>query len=141
MSANEAALAALILLLFPMLYFLIASLTFFLAKLQDPVVTRLLRGLFHTYFTAVGVLGAIGTLAFLLAGRPMVATALAAIAALAVAARGWFLHHVDAWIRARDAGNAEAVRRLRRLHLGGIAYNAVQLAVLVLSIPRIFPTA
>ncbi len=141
MSANEAALAALILLLFPMLYFLIASLTFFLAKLQDPVVTRLLRGLFQTYFTAVGVLGALGALAFALSGRGIGAAALALLAALAVTARGWFLRHLDTWIRARDAGDPMAVRRLRRLHLGGIAYNAVQFAGIVASIPRIFPAA
>ncbi len=138
MTATELALASTILLLFPMLYFAIASLTFFLAKLRDPVVTRLLRGLFNTYFGAVMVLASVGALAFLAARRVEVTAVLGLTAALAFLARGWFLARLDAQIRARDAGDADAVRALRRLHLGGIGYNAVQLAMLVASIPRLF---
>lgn len=138
MTVRELALAATILLLFPMLYFLIASLTFFLAKLRDPVVTRMLRGLFGAYFLAVGVLGVVAALAFAAAGKVTVAALLGAVALAAALARAWFLRAIDGAVRARDRGEAGAIRDLRRLHLAGIAYNAVQCAALVGSIPVLF---
>lgn len=141
MTAEQVSLAALILLLFPMFYFLVASLTFFLSKFQDPVVTRMLRGLFGTWLLGVAVLGTLGALAFANAGRLQVALLLGLVAALAAAARGWFLRRIDVEIRRRDAGDPLAIRRLRRLHLGGIAYNAVQLAAFLVAIPGLFPAA
>jgi hypothetical protein len=59
------------------------------------------------------------------------------IAALAVSSRRWFLRQLDAGLSDRDAGDVEAVRRLRRLHWGGMLSNAVQLAVVVACIPYI----
>jgi hypothetical protein len=44
---------------------------------------------------------------------------------------------MDAQLRARDAGDADAARRLRRLHWGGMLSNAVQLVAIVASIPHI----
>ena len=38
---------------------------------------------------------------------------------------------------ARDAGDANAVRKLRRLHWGGMLCNAVQLVAIVAAIPYI----
>lgn len=125
----------------PMFYFLFTSLTFFLRKLNDPVVTWLLRGLFDTYFIAVIACCVLGILAFVLAGRPAIATGIGLIAAIAFGARRWFLQQLDLQIHARDAGDADAVRRLRRLHVGGILYNAVQTSLIIASIPHVFATA
>lgn len=136
MTATQLALAATILLLFPMLYFLIASLTFFLAKLRDPVVTRMLRGLFATCFAAFALLGGLAALAFLASGALPAALTLGLAAALAAQARSWFLRRIDQAVRARDSGEPDAVGRLRRLHLAGMGYNAAQLALFVASIPR-----
>lgn len=138
MTPEGFALAATIILLFPMLYFQLASPAFLMVKLTIPTVTRLLRGMFSTHFMIVSVVGAIGTLAFALAGKPLMALGLGVIAAFAIGARRWFLREMDAGISARDAGDAEAVRRLRRLHWGGMAYNAVQLGAIVVSIPYVF---
>jgi hypothetical protein len=44
---------------------------------------------------------------------------------------------MDARLSERDAGDADAVRRLRRLHWSGMLSNAIQLAVVVASIPYI----
>jgi hypothetical protein len=140
MTTNGFALLATIILMFPMLYFLVASPTFLLRPLSDPVVTWMLRGLFNVYFLVVSVTCGIATMAFLLAGRPLVAIGTGAVAALAIAARRWFVSRMDAELRVRDAGDATAVRRLRRLHVAGMAYNAVQFAVIVGSVSRIFPT-
>ena len=51
--------------------------------------------------------------------------------------RRWFLQRMDARISDRDAGDADAVRGLRRLHWGGMLSNAIQLAVIVACIPYI----
>ena len=43
----------------------------------------------------------------------------------------------NAQLSARDAGDADAVRRLRRLHWGGMLSNAVVLVAVVASIPYV----
>ena len=140
MTPDGFALAAFIILLLPMFYLLMTSPTFLLVKLDIPEVSRLLRGQFHGYFLIVSIAGVIGTLAFAVAGRPAVAAGIGLIAAFAVLARPWFLRHMDAQISARDAGDADAVRRLRRLHVGGMLCNAVQVGAIVASIPYVFGT-
>src|SRR5438045_45373 len=125
MTADGFALGAFIVLLLPMFYFFMTSPTFLLVKLDVEQVTRLMRGQFHGYFLVLSVAAVIGTIAFVLAGRPIVAVGIALIAAFAIFARPWFLRHMDAEISARDAGDPDAVRRLRRLHWGGMVCNAV----------------
>jgi hypothetical protein len=48
---------------------------------------------------------------------------------------------MDAELRARDAGDRDAVRRLRRLHWVGMVCNVLQLALVVLSVPYIADAA
>jgi adenylate kinase len=67
----------------------------------------------------------------------VLAIAIALIAAFATSSRRWFLRRMDDRISDRDAGDAQAVRRLRRLHWGGMLTNAVQLAAVVACIPYI----
>lgn len=130
---------ATILLLLPMVYFLLASLTFFLRGFDDPVVTWMLRGLFSVYFTAAILACGLAVTAFLLAGRPVVAGLLVVLLLIDLVARRFFLRRIDAGIRVRDAGAPGALRGLRRLHLGGIAWNAARLTVLLAAVPRLFP--
>ena len=138
--SDGVALSAIVILLFPMGYFLLAAPAFLLVKLDIPEVTQLLRGMFNAYFLVLAIAGAIGTVAFALEGRLAVAVVIGLIAAFAVWARRWFLQRWDAQLDARDAGDAGAVRRLRRLHWGGMLCNAVQLAVIVASIPYVAAT-
>src|SRR6478736_5702996 len=128
MTSDAVATAAMIILIFPMLFFLLSSPAFLLVKLDIPQVTQLLRGLFRSYFLMVGIVGVVGAVAFALAGRPAMALGVGLIAALAIWGRGWFLRRMDAELAARDSGDAGAVRRLRQLHWGGMVSNAVQLA-------------
>lgn len=139
MTTNSFALLTTIILIFPMLYFLVASPTFLLRPLSDPIVTWMLRGLFNVYFLTVSATCGVAVMAFLLASRPLVAIGIGVVAALAIGARRWFLSRMDAELRVRDAGDVAAVRRLRRLHWGGMLYNAIQVFVIVGSISRIFP--
>jgi len=135
MPSNALILVATIILLFPMGYFLLASPAFLLVKLDIPPVTLLLRGMFNIHFLMVTIAGVIGTIAFAVAGQLIFASCVGLIAAFAVCARLWFLGQMDTELRARDAGDADAVRRLRRLHWGGMLCNAVQLAAVMAIIP------
>ena len=138
---DPVALFATVVLLFPMGFFLLSAPAFLLVKLDIPEVTQLLRGMFSAYFLMVAIAGAVGTIALAVEGRPFVAIGIALIAAVAVWARRWFLQQWDAQLDARDAGDAGAVRRLRRLHWGGMLCNAIQLAVIVGSIPYVAATS
>jgi hypothetical protein len=128
---------ATIILLLPMGYFLLAAPAFLLVKLDIPPVTQLLRGMFNAYFLVLTIAGVIGAVAFAVDGRLVVALGIGLIAAFAVLARRWFLRQMDAELSARDAGDPDAVRRLRRLHWGGMLCNAIELVAVVGSIPYI----
>ena len=141
MTRDGIALAAIVILLFPMGYFLLASPAFLLVKLDIPPVTQLLRGMFNAHFWMLSIAGIIGTIAFAVAGRPGFTIGIALIAALAFWARGWFLQQWDSELRARDAGDANAVRRLRQLHWGSMLGNAILVAAVVGSIPYVSATS
>jgi hypothetical protein len=141
MTSNGIALAATVILLFPMGYFLLAAPAFLLVKLDIPPVTQLLRGMFNAHVLMVSIAGVIGTLAFAVAGRLTFAIGVGLIAAFAVWARGWFLRQWDVQLSARDAGDAGAVRQLRRLHWAGMLCNATVLVAVVGSIPYIAASA
>ena len=138
MTTDGVSLAAFIILLFTMLYFQMTSPTFLLVKLDVPEVTRLMRGQFNFYFLALTIAAVVGTLAFSVAGRPLVAVEIAAIAAFAVFARRFFVRQIDAELSARDNGDADAVRRLRQLHWRGMLLHAIPLAAVLASIPQVF---
>ena len=137
MTPDPVILAATVILLLPMGYLLLAAPAFLLVRLDIPPVTTLLRGMFATYFIVLAVAAAVGALAYAAEGRFAIASGAALICALAITARPWFLARMDAELALRDAGDPQAVRRLRRLHWGGMAFNAMQCLAIVGSIPFI----
>jgi hypothetical protein len=137
MMPDNVALFAAIIVLLPMVYFLLAAPAFLLVRLDIPQVALLLRAMFSGYFLTLVFAGAVGAIAVALAGRPILAVGVGLIAALAASSRRWFLRQMDARLSDRDAGNSDAVRRLRRLHWGGMLSNAIQLAAIVACIPYI----
>jgi hypothetical protein len=137
MMPDPVLLFATVILLLPMGYCLLAAPAFLLVRLDIPPVTQLLRGLFNAYFLMLTIAGVIGAVAFALEGRLVGAVGIGLIAAFAFVARRWFLQRMDADLSARDAGDPDAVRRLRRLHWGGMLCNAVQLVAIVSCIPYI----
>lgn len=132
---------ATVILLLPMGYCLLAAPAFLLVKLDIPPVTQLLRGLFNSYFLLLTIAGVIAAVAFALEGRLVGAVGIGLIAAFAFVARRWFLRQMDADLSARDAGDPDAVRRLRRLHWGGMLSNAILLVAIVGSIPFVVGTS
>jgi hypothetical protein len=126
MTPDGVAVAVMIILLFPMGYFTLASPAFLLVKLDIQPVAQLLRGMFNAHFLVMRVAGLIGAVAFLLDGRLVAAMGVGLLAALAIYGRRWFMQRMDEQLSARDAGDAEAPRRLRRLAL---EWNAGQRSV------------
>ena len=137
MMPDNVALFATIILLLPMVYLLLAAPAFLLVKLDIRPVAQLLRAMFNGYFLTLAVAGVIGTIAVVVDGRLLLAIGIGLITAVAVSSRRWFLEQMDAGLSDRDAGDADAARRLRRLHWGGMLSNAIQLAIVVACIPYI----
>ena len=134
---DNIALFATIILLLPMFYLLLAAPAFLFVRLDIVPVTRLLRGMFDSYFVALAIAGAIGTIAVLVDRRPVLALGIGLVVVFAIVFRRWFLQQMDARISDRDAGDATAVRGLRRLHWGGMLSNAIQVGAVIASIPYI----
>jgi hypothetical protein len=126
MMPDNVALFATIIVLLPMIYFLAAP-AFLLVRLDILQVAQLLRAMFSGYFLTFA--GAVGAIAVALAGRLILAIGIGLIAALAASSRRWFLRQMDARLSDRDAGDSDAVRRLRRLHWGGMLSNAAVVAL------------
>jgi hypothetical protein len=137
MSPDPVVLFAMVVVLLPMGYFLLAAPAFLLVRLDIPQVAELMRVMFNGYFLTMMVTGAVGMLAFALDGRLLVALGIGLIVALAAVSRRWFLRRIDAQLPETDPGDAAAARRLRRLHWEGMLYNAVQVVVIVGCIPYI----
>jgi hypothetical protein len=137
MTPDGIILAAFVILLFPSGFFLLSAPAFLLVKLDIPEVTQLLRGLFSAYFLMMGIAAIIAAMASAAAGQLAFAMSLSLIAVAAFWGRGWFLRQMDSQLRARDAGDADAVRRLRRLHWQGMLCNAIVLVAFIGSVPYI----
>jgi hypothetical protein len=137
MPSDVAALLAVVILAFPMVCFFLSSPAFLLVGLEIPEPMQLLRGIIRGYFLSVGIAGTVATVLLAASGRPVFAAGAIAIAAYAIAVRRWLLQRVDAELRARDAGIATAVRQLRVLHVQSMLFNAIQLTIVLASVPRI----
>jgi len=140
MTPDAVAVAVLIILLFPMGYFTLASPAFLLVRLDIQPVAQLLRGMFNAHFLVMRVAAAIGTMALLLNGRLLAGLGVGTIAALAIWGRRWFMRRVDDQLSATEAGDADAPRRLRRLHWSGMLVNAMLLVALLAGIPYVATT-
>lgn len=130
-----------ILLLFPMGYLFLACPAFLLVRLSIPSVPRLLRAMFKGYFIMLLVIGPLAMLAYAAAGRTWPAFGMGVIVAFAFFARRWFMGHFDSALQARDSDDAnisaQAVRRLRLLHVTGMLVNGLQLAAVIAGIPYV----
>lgn len=131
MSAEAGSIVAVVVVLLPTLYYLIASPTFLLANFQDPIVTKLFRDQLSFTFRLIGIGSIIGMVALVAAGRPAFAFGLAIFGATVSSVRHWFLRLMNTELFAQKAGDIEAAGRLRVLHWRGMAYNATQFAALI----------
>ena len=129
-------LLSMVALLFPMLIFMFASPPLLILKHDTPKDAGFIRGLFSTYYTAVLVVAAVGTLCHALAGRPAAALAMGGVAAFVFATRRWVLSRMDVLRGRIEAGDSAAIFRFRRLHIAGMLLNVVQLGAVAWGIVK-----
>jgi hypothetical protein len=128
---------AVVIVMFSLAYFSMASISFLFVRLDVPEVSRLFRGLFNVHFWMVGVTGLVATAAFAASGRMAFTAAMLLLAATAMAVRRTVLRRIDAQQTAWQSGDTAAMRRLRLIHWGGMLANIVILATVASSVPFI----
>ncbi len=127
-------LLSLVLLIFPMGYFLITSPTFLFVRLDIPQVRTLMRTHFSGFLLWLAAFAGLSAVVAAAAGRPSLAALPATIFIVSIVARRWFLARFDREIAAQDRGDPAATRRMRRLHVGGMLTNAAALAVVIVTV-------
>ena len=137
MAPDFVPLYAVVIVLFPLLYFSFASISFLFVRLDVPEVARLFRGLFNVHFLIVAVTAFVATAAFAASGRMAFVAGMLLLAASALAMRGWTLQHIDAQQDACRAGDSTAMRRLRMVHWGVMVANMLVVASVASSVPYI----
>ncbi len=137
MVPDAAPLVAVVVVLFSLAYFAMASIPFLLVRLDIPEVWRLFRGLFNIYFWVVGLAGILAAAAFATSGRVAFTAAMLLLAATAIAVRRTVLQRMDARQTAGQSGDAAAMRQLRLIHWSAMVVNIAILASIVSSLPFI----
>ena len=125
---------AVVIVLFSLIYFSLASISFLLVRLDIPEISRLFRGLFNVYFWMVGCTGLVATAVFAASGRMAFTAAMLLLAATAMASRRRVLQLIDTQQTASQSGDTTAMRRLRLIHWGGMLANIVILATVASSV-------
>jgi hypothetical protein len=124
------ALFATVLSLVCMGYFMLGSLPLLVLNHDTPLDARFIRGLFNVYYKALPILAGFGAVSFALVGKPGFAAGMAAILAITLYAKRVVLAAMDDVRNAMTATDTVAIARFRRLHIGGMVLNAVQLVSL-----------
>jgi hypothetical protein len=128
---------ALILVLVPMFYLLLACPAFLFVRLDILQVARLLRAMFHGYFIALIGVAVVAVGLTLLDDKSFGAVLLAALCGFAILWRRWLLTRFDHHLAALPREPAQAATALRHLHLIGMGANAIQVAAVLMLIPRL----
>lgn len=126
---------ALILLLAPMFYLLLAFPAFLLVRLDIPQVAYIFRSVLFGYFLVLVAAGFAAAGLNALDGRWIAALAIAFVATLDLIWRRWTMRRVDGLLSEALSGVAGAGARMRRIHWAGMATNAAQLSVVLAAIP------
>jgi hypothetical protein len=133
MLPTSMALVSTVALLVSMAFFMLGSLPLLVLKHDTPLDARFIRGVFNTYYVAVMLVAGVGTLSYAFAERPGFSLGMGCVAALAYASRRWVLSRMDVLRSTMKADDSAAIRRFRRLHVGGMLANAAQLGAVVWS--------
>ena len=137
MFAKALPLFSIILLLFPMGVFMLASLPLLVLKHDTPTDGRFIRGLFNLYYVSVITIGVMGAAACALTAQGAVAVAMAGLVAFVFAVRRLVISNMDKLRGEMSHGDSTAVPRFRRLHIAGMALNVVQLGTVAWGLTRL----
>lgn len=120
-----------VLLLMSLAFFALGSIPLLILKHDAPMDSRVIRQVFHYGYRLVAIMAIAATLAFALAGRPVLSACLACIALLAVVLHRVMLTRMDALRTTMHDGDRVAISRFRKLHVTGIALNLSQLGAFI----------
>jgi hypothetical protein len=109
-------------------FFMMGSLPLLVLKHDTPLDSRFIRGLFNVYYLAIMITATVGAVSYALAGRAVIALALACVAALGFAGRYWLVSRMDLVRSTMTADDSLAIQRFRRLHITGMLINVAALA-------------
>lgn len=131
-----AAFVATVALLVWMGLFMMSSLPLLILKHDTPLDSRFIRGLFNLYYVALTATAAVGALSYALADRHTMALSLVGVTALGFAGQRWFVRRMDVVRSTMTSDDAAAIRRFRRLHVGGMLVNVVLLGGFCMGMTR-----
>ena len=126
-----------VLLLMSLGFFVLGSTPLLVLKHDVPMDSRVIRQVFHYCYRVVAVMATAATIAFGLAGRPVLSACLACVALLALALHHVMLTRMDALRTTMHDGDRAAITRFRKLHVTGIAINLTQLVALIWAMTKI----
>jgi hypothetical protein len=131
-------LLSIVVVLFPMGAFMLASPPLLILKHETPPVDgRFIRNLFNVYYIVVITIAVIGAAGCALIEQRALALAMVGLVVFVLLIRRGMLSKMD---RVRDAinrGESMAVARFRRLHIAGMLLNVVQLGTVAWGMTRL----
>jgi hypothetical protein len=92
--------------------------------------SRVIRQVFHYCYRLITIMATAATIAFALAGRPLLSVCLGCMAVLALVLHHVMLTRMDVLRTTMHDGDTAAISRFRKLHVTGIALNLSQLGAL-----------
>lgn len=138
MVPDAAPMIAVIIVIFCLTYFAMASIPFLFVRLDIPEVWRLFRGLFNVYFGVVGVIAIVAAVLFATSGSLVFPAGMLLLAGSTHWVRQPVMQSIDMQQDAGRSGDPEAMRRLRRIHWGAMLVNVAVLALVAGSVPILF---
>jgi len=131
------ALVSTVLLLMSLGFFVLGTTPLLILKHDVPMDSRVVRQVFHYCYRLVTVVATVAAIGYAWNGRPQLSLGIACIALLALAMHEWLLARMDALRTTMHDGDSAAIKRFRKLHVTGIAVNAMQLVAVGMALPQI----
>ncbi len=131
------ALAATVVLLVWMGFFMMGSLPLLVLKHDTPLDGRFIRGLFNVYYVAVILTASAAALSYVWSGKLVFALGAAVIGGLAFALRGWIIIPRMDELRGTIPGVDASVAAFRKLHIAGMLVNVAQLAMVAWALTQL----
>ncbi len=126
-----------VLLLMSLAFSVLGSTPLLILKHDVPMDSRVIRQVFHYCYRLIAIMATAATLAFGLAGRPMLSVFMGCIALLAMVLHRVMLSRMDALRPPIQDGDRTAISRFRRLHATGIALHLTQLGALTWGLTKV----
>lgn len=130
MSFFPLALVATVAVLLCMGFFMLGSLPLLVLNHDTPLDANFIRGLFNLYYRALLVTSGAATVAYAFAGIAAFSIGMGALAFMALVVHRGIVQRMDAVRANMTATDADAISRFRRLHVGGMLLNVLQIGAL-----------